>query len=39
VGAILIAFIPTLFLPNHAPGVAEPSGAATQDDVAEAMLD
>jgi hypothetical protein len=38
VGAILLAFIPTLFLPNHAPGVEEVTGAATED-VAEAMLD
>jgi hypothetical protein len=46
VGAILIAFIPTLFLPNHAPGVAERIGASTEDEskadgdrVAGAMLD
>jgi predicted MFS family arabinose efflux permease len=41
VGAILLAFIPTLFLPNHAPGVAEGTGGATQDDarVAGAVVD
>ena len=46
VGAILLAFIPTLFLPNHAPGAAQGGDAATEDvagadddRVAEAMLD
>ncbi len=47
VGAILIAFIPTLFLPNHAAAPAGPSGAAGADGdnpetgprVAGAMLD
>jgi hypothetical protein len=37
VGAILIAFIPTLFLPDHAPGIAEGTGGTTPDgDAADA---
>ncbi|HWD54696.1 MAG TPA: MDR family MFS transporter [Acidimicrobiales bacterium] len=34
VGAILIAFIPTLFLPNHAAAPASAPGAASPTDVA-----
>ena len=42
VGAILIAFVPTLFLPNHAPGVAGGTTdgvVADGDRVAGAILD